>query len=87
VLREGDLFDRAIAFYEKTLSLSRSRIRSIVFVKVADARPLTSPAYDIGQSKESVKRQWVQHYLQLWGLANADLRQADHAQSQDPTDW
>jgi predicted pyridoxine 5'-phosphate oxidase superfamily flavin-nucleotide-binding protein len=68
VLREGPSFESAVRFYEQKSGLSRQRIRAVVLVAVSRVLPLVSPAYDSGRDEESVRRQWIQHYLELWGL-------------------
>ena len=71
VVRDGAMYEEALRFYQAAAGLSRERARAIVFVKVTRALPLISPAYDSGRDEESVKRQWIQHYLKLWGMASA----------------
>jgi predicted pyridoxine 5'-phosphate oxidase superfamily flavin-nucleotide-binding protein len=61
VLTEGDLYERIMAFYEERGS-QRQRIRSLVLVRVEHARPLISPAYDMGASEDEVRRQWESYY-------------------------
>jgi uncharacterized protein len=74
VVREGALYERAKRFYYDRLGLSGERVRTVVFVRVARALPLTSPAYDLGRDEASVKQQWIDHYLDLWGLLSSDSR-------------
>lgn len=61
VLTEGDLYEQIIAFYEQR-GTPRQRIRSVVLVTVERARPLTSPAYDLGVGEDEVRRQWESYY-------------------------
>lgn len=61
VLTEGDLYEQIIAFYEQR-GTQRQRIHSVVLVTVERARPLTSPAYDLGAAEEEVRRQWQSYY-------------------------
>ena len=64
VLTEGALFERILDFYraERNLDESRIKIRSFVLVKVEEALPVVSPAYDLGLSEEQV-REKMQRYL------------------------
>jgi predicted pyridoxine 5'-phosphate oxidase superfamily flavin-nucleotide-binding protein len=61
VLTEGELYEQIIAFYERR-GTQRQRIRSVVLVTVERARPLTSPAYDLGMSEDEVRQQWESNY-------------------------
>ncbi len=61
VLTEGELYEQIMAFYEERGSV-RQRIRSVVLVRVEHARPLISPAYDMGASEDEVRRQWESYY-------------------------
>jgi uncharacterized protein len=67
VLTEGTLFDRIRDFYraERNLDESRIKIRSFVLVKINEAMPLISPAYDQGQSEEQVREKWQRHFDSL----------------------
>lgn len=64
VVTEGALFERILDFYrtERNLDEGRTRIRSFVLVKINEAMPLISPAYDQGLTKEQV-REKMQRYL------------------------
>src|SRR3954470_7034577 len=48
VLTEGVLHEQVLAFYEQR-GTARERIRSVALITVEQARPLTSPAYDLGR--------------------------------------
>jgi predicted pyridoxine 5'-phosphate oxidase superfamily flavin-nucleotide-binding protein len=61
VLTEGELYEQIIAFYEQR-GAARQRIRSVVLVTVEQARPLISPAYDLGVSEAEVRHRWVRYY-------------------------
>jgi len=61
VLTEGDLYEQIIAFYEQR-GTERQRIRSVVLVTVESARPLISPAYDLGVSEDEVQSYWRGYY-------------------------
>jgi predicted pyridoxine 5'-phosphate oxidase superfamily flavin-nucleotide-binding protein len=61
VFTEGDLYEQIMAFYEERGS-PREWIRSVVLVTVERARPLISPAYDLGASEDEVRRRWERYY-------------------------
>lgn len=61
VLTEGDLYAQILAFYEQR-GTPRQRIRAVVLVTVERARPLLSPAYDLGRSEDAVRHQWERYY-------------------------
>ncbi len=67
VLTEGALFERILDFYrsERNLDEGRIRIRSFVLVKVDEAMPVISPAYDQGQSEEQVREKWQRYFDSL----------------------
>ena len=68
VLTQGALFEQILAFYQNgtaPVQDARSRIRSMVLVKVERALPLDSPAYDLGRTEEAVRAQWWSHYARL----------------------
>jgi predicted pyridoxine 5'-phosphate oxidase superfamily flavin-nucleotide-binding protein len=64
VVTEGALFERILNFYrtERNLDEGRTRIRSFVLVKINEAMPLISPAYDQGLTEEQVLEK-MQHYF------------------------
>ena len=64
ILTEGALFERILDFYraERNLDEGRIKIRSFVLVKVEEALPVVSPAYDLGLSEEQV-REKMRHYF------------------------
>jgi uncharacterized protein len=56
VLESGPLYDKAIAFYkERGVS---SVIRKVVIVRVQSAKPVYSPAYDLGLTEDEVRARW-----------------------------
>src|SRR4051812_34347095 len=61
VLTKGDLYEQIIAFYEER-GTQRQRIRSVVLVTVERARPLISPAYDLGATEDEVRSRWESYY-------------------------
>ncbi len=62
VLTEGVLFEQIVEFYRAKRNLEEGLIRSVVLVKIDEAMPLISPAYDQGQSEQQVREKW-QRYL------------------------
>jgi len=67
VLTEGALFERILDFYrvERNLDDSRIRIRSFVVVKINEALPVISPAYDLGHSEEQVREKMQRYFDSL----------------------
>src|SRR6266446_2812567 len=67
VLTEGVLFEQIVDFYraERNLDESRIKIRSFVLVKIDEALPVVSPAYDLGLSEEQVREKWQRYFDSL----------------------
>ena len=67
VVTEGALFERILDFYrtERNLDEGRTRIRSFVLVKINEAMPLISPAYDQGLTEEQVREKMQNHFDSL----------------------
>ncbi len=64
VLEAGADFDRLVAvFASRGMFDAPRRIRAIVVVRVDQARPLISPAYDWDTDEASVRARWMRHYL------------------------
>lgn len=59
VLTEGAQFEEIVAFYRQRGT--RSKIHSIVLIKVERALPLVSPAYDLGASEDETRARWQRH--------------------------
>jgi uncharacterized protein len=78
VVTEGALFERILDFYrtERNLDEGRTRIRSFVLVKINDAMPLISPAYDQGLTEEQV-REKMQHYFDSLQRKNSATRRQE----------
>ncbi len=64
VLESGALYDRVIAFYQHRGS-TVSLIREVVLVRVQQAEPVDSPAYDHGLSGDEVRSRWERHFESL----------------------
>jgi predicted pyridoxine 5'-phosphate oxidase superfamily flavin-nucleotide-binding protein len=75
VVTAGALFERILDFYrtERNLDEGRTRIRSFVLVKINEAMPLISPAYDQGLTEEQV-REKMQHYFDSLQRKNSTTR-------------
>jgi predicted pyridoxine 5'-phosphate oxidase superfamily flavin-nucleotide-binding protein len=67
VVTEGALFERILDFYrtERNLDEGRTRIRSFVMVKINEAMPLISPAYDQGLTEEQIRAKMQQYFDSL----------------------
>jgi predicted pyridoxine 5'-phosphate oxidase superfamily flavin-nucleotide-binding protein len=67
VVTEGALFERILDFYRTELNLDegRTRIRSFVMVKINEAMPLISPAYDQGLTEEQIRAKMQQYFDSL----------------------
>ena len=78
VVTEGALFERILDFYrtERNLDEGRTRIRSFVLVKINEAMPLISPAYDQGLTEDQV-REKMQHYFDSLQPKNSTTRREE----------
>jgi uncharacterized protein len=43
------------------------RIRAVVIIEVAEARPLISPAYELTERPEEIAMTWENYWVELWG--------------------
>ena len=78
MVRKGYRFkgvERILDFYrtERNLDEGRTRIRSFVLVKINEAMPLISPAYDQGLTEDQV-REKMQHYVDSLQRKNSTTR-------------
>ena len=64
VLESGALYDKAIAFYKERGS-KVSVIREVVLVRVQQAQPIDSPAYDLGLTEDEVRSRWERYFDSL----------------------
>ncbi len=64
VHRSGDVFQRGCQMY-RDIGLTME-IQSVVLIRVERALPLSSPAYDRGESEEQVKIRWRRYWHKLW---------------------
>jgi predicted pyridoxine 5'-phosphate oxidase superfamily flavin-nucleotide-binding protein len=78
VVTEGALFERILDFYrtDRNLDEGRTRIRSFVLVKINEAMPLISPAYDQGPTEDQV-REKMQHYFDSLQRKNSTTRREE----------
>ena len=59
VHRRGAAFERGLDFYERRGTVrARERIRAIVVMTVASARPIRSPAYALGATEEQLRSRY-----------------------------
>ena len=62
--RGTDEFEALFSHFERWGELA-SRIRHIVRLRVSRALIVTSPAYDVGETEESLKARYRSHYAEL----------------------
>jgi hypothetical protein len=60
ILESGPLYDKAIAFYKERGVTSA--IREVVLVRVRSAKPIDSPAYDLGLTEDQVRARWERYW-------------------------
>jgi|SRR5436309_5883453 len=71
IVADGSLFQEIMQFYrgrwtDTARSKSESRIKGFVMIKVQNALPLISPAYDDGLlDEQSIREHWVSHFAAL----------------------
>ena len=63
VLESGPVYDKAITFY-KERGVANT-IREIVIVQVQSARPIDSPAYDLGLTEDEVRGRMERYYQSI----------------------
>lgn len=61
---QGPFFEQALAFYRNRGTTSP--IEHIVLVKVEQAIPLISPAYDQGKTEEEIRAKWLGYWETLY---------------------
>jgi uncharacterized protein len=64
VHRSDDAFERGCRMY-RDMGVT-SNIAAVVVIRVERALPLTSPAYDRGDTEEEVKDRWRRYWRHLW---------------------
>lgn len=70
IVREGEMYCQIEKFYrQKWADAGKSgnqlTIHCFVLIKVEDALPLVSPAYDRGADEEKVRRGWIEYFDSL----------------------
>ena len=60
IISEGDDFQKILKFFEE--QGIKSKISDIVIVNVEYFSEVTSPSYDLGQSKDDLVKKWKQYY-------------------------
>ncbi len=63
IISEGEEFQKIIAHYKK--QGIKSKINSLVSVKVEKQSEVTSPLYDLGYSEKEIIDKWKKHYLSI----------------------
>jgi predicted pyridoxine 5'-phosphate oxidase superfamily flavin-nucleotide-binding protein len=64
ILESGPRYEEAIAFYRERGS-QVNMIREIVMIRVTNAQPVDSPAYDLGMTEDEVRDRWERHFDSL----------------------
>jgi uncharacterized protein len=64
VHRSDEVFERGCQMY-RDMGLTME-IQAVVVIRVERALPVTSPAYDRGDTEEQVKDRWRQYWRKLW---------------------
>ncbi|GIN20573.1 pyridoxamine 5'-phosphate oxidase family protein [Siminovitchia fordii] len=65
ILKSGSKFNQIVEHFKQSRGTKPSRIKAAVLVKVLQAAPLISPAYDDISSEEEIARRWKHHYDEL----------------------
>ena len=60
ILESGPLYDKAITFFKERGVTSA--IREVVIVRVQSAKPIDSPAYDLGLTEDEVRARWERYW-------------------------
>jgi uncharacterized protein len=64
VHRDGPTFTAGLRFFHERSGLTSERIRAIVIIRIDDAAPVLSPAYDDGSTEQQIENR----SLNLYGL-------------------
>jgi hypothetical protein len=64
VHRAGEIFQRGCQIY-RDAGLTMD-IHAVVVIRVERAQPVSSPAYDRGDTEEQVKDRWRRYWRTLW---------------------
>jgi predicted pyridoxine 5'-phosphate oxidase superfamily flavin-nucleotide-binding protein len=64
VIDGGEELERLVGFFSRgQLSDAPRRIRTVVVIRVDEARPLISPGYDSETDESSMRERWTRYYL------------------------
>lgn len=69
ILESGADYDMAMAFYKNRGA--KNAIREIVLIKVHSAKPLDSPAYDLGLTEDEVRARWETYWRSVRAATSA----------------
>jgi uncharacterized protein len=62
----GDVYRHGLELLrERDYAAYEDRVRAIVLIRVERAEPLTSPAYDVGQTEQELVDHYVEYYVGL----------------------
>jgi predicted pyridoxine 5'-phosphate oxidase superfamily flavin-nucleotide-binding protein len=67
ILESGRVYDQAITFYKERGVANP--IREIVIVQIQSARPIDSPAYDLGLTEDEVRARWEGYWRSIRAAA------------------
>jgi predicted pyridoxine 5'-phosphate oxidase superfamily flavin-nucleotide-binding protein len=63
---DDEIYERGLALLaERGYDATPERVRTIVLVKIEQAAPLVSPAYDSGATEEAVAARWERHLADI----------------------
>ena len=61
ILTEGSEYGKIISYY-KDIGI-KSKIHTVVLVRVEKVKEITSPLYDLGYTEDQIKSRWKSYYL------------------------
>ena len=67
VYRSGPVFERVTD--ERRQRGNALHVHAVVLIRVDEASPIVSPAYDLGESEPSVRARWLSYWTRLWSRA------------------
>ena len=62
VHRDGATFESGLRFFQEWSGLESHRVHAIVLIRVEQAAPLISPAYDDGSSEHDIEQRTLERY-------------------------
>ncbi|MFZ4809262.1 MAG: pyridoxamine 5'-phosphate oxidase family protein, partial [Hyphomicrobiaceae bacterium] len=66
VVGRGDpAFPPLLARVAGTWQALADSVRAVIVIEVSSARPLTTPAYDIGSTEEDLRAHWARHFRSI----------------------